>query len=133
MVTLRVQGGIQLADWKRLLVRNTEHHTGCILSREWFLSRQHGVQDDSQREQVGTAVHAPTSDLLRGHVGRSANRLAGNSELVHSEFGDAKVGDLGTTLGCDDDVGWLDVAMNYPLLMRIVERFCDLLHQIKRS
>ena len=47
--------------------------------------------------------------------------------MVDSKFGDAKVGYLGTTLGCDDDVGWFNVAMNYPLRMRIVERFCDLL------
>ena len=56
MVKLGVQGRIQLADWKRLLVRNAEHHTCCILAREWFLSRQHAVQNDSQREQVGAAI-----------------------------------------------------------------------------
>ncbi len=72
--------------------------------------------------------------LLRAHVLRRANDLAELREhrlfgqLLINCFGHTKVDDLGhcliIVLG-DQDVGWLEVAMDDPLLMGVLHRLAD--------
>jgi hypothetical protein len=88
---------------------------------------QHLVEDDTHRVDVG------------GRSGRLAHRLLGRAVLDggqhHARRGelrsvrgpsDAKVGDFHLPVGADEDVLWLDVAVDQPLLVGEVQRGEDL-------
>ena len=67
----------------------------------------------------GTGAVPLASGLLGGHViGRTDDGSAtGLIRVVPDAFGQAEVGDLGTTVGGQEDVGRLEVAVDDPLHM----------------
>jgi hypothetical protein len=82
-------------------------------SREWSLPAEHLVEQDPDGEDVGLGRDRETEHLLGRHVsGRSGDR-AGKSigRGLHVEC-DAEVDDPRAPGGVDDDVSWLEVAMD---------------------
>jgi hypothetical protein len=74
---------------------------------------------------VGPAVYRGGDVLFRSHVGWGADCQAGGGELVLGQPlphcpRDAEVGDERVTAR-EQDVGWLDVAMDDAVLVRVSE------------
>ncbi len=80
--------------------------------------RQHLVENDSQRPDVGALVNGFALRLLRRHVGDGTHgrSLAGQLDLA-GELRQAEVQDLHYPVGCDEHVGRLDVAVDNALLV----------------
>ena len=71
--------------------------------------------------------------LLGGHVGRCAHQ-AGAAQLGAGlgQLGDAEVGDIGIGVGVEQDIGWLEVAVDDAQRMRPVERRGDAAENLDR-
>jgi len=81
------------------------------------------VGDDAEAVQVGAFVLGS----LRSQIGRCAEKGggAGDSGEIES-FGDAEVRDLGDTVGADEDVGGLEVAVDDACGVSVRETLGDL-------
>lgn len=84
------------------------------------------VEHAAERVEVSAGVDEIAADLLRGHVRDGAFRLpAGGEDLTpaaSSEVGgQAEVDDDGPTVGAQQDVFRLDVAMHQSLAVKIGE------------
>src|SRR6185503_8891330 len=89
------------------------------------LARQHFVQHTSQRIDVAARVKLPfTTDLFRTHVRRSSDKKSRGRQrfpgrvlcLCNSEVGDERA------ISSEENVLRLDIAVDYALGLRIVER-----------
>ena len=110
----------------------------CPQRRHWVLlficrvAGKHPVHDTSERVDVGASVHIETTDLLRrGVVDRSHPLVCpGECRRRRAEaLRDAEIGEICMllTLGsAEEDVRWLDVAVNKATAMSGVERTRDL-------
>ena len=115
-----------MAGRRRGKVRDLEHELGDVLALERLHAREHLVEHEAQREDVGAVVDGLTRDLLRRHVLRRAEehaRLRLHARLVH--VGDAEIHDLHAAVGQHHDVAGLDVAMDDAALVGEREPFRD--------
>ena len=84
------------------------------------------VQDGSQGVDVGRRAGEvrPPLGLLRRHVaGRAEDRLGPGQVAVGVEdLGQAEVGDLGRSVGVEQDIGRLEVAVDDPLVVGLGDR-----------
>jgi hypothetical protein len=98
------------------------------------LARQHLVEHDAQREDVGAVVDLARARALLGrHVVRRAEQRVGLRGLRVAGRGDdelreAEVGQLDTALDVHEHVLGLDVAVDDALVVRVLERVADLGH-----
>ena len=83
----------------------------------------HGVENHAEGKKIGAAIRAFTHQLFGGHVGGRSQDAAGNGEVSHIQFGNAKIGNLGMTVFGEQNVRGLNVAVNDTLGMSIVEGF----------
>ncbi len=102
---------------------------GDVRPREGLLPREHLEGDDAEREDVAPAVELLPHRLLGGHVGRGAEQRPGVRDLGVGELGDAEVGDLDLVRLVDDEVGGLDVPVDDPARVGVVEGRRDLAHE----
>ena len=86
---------------------------------------EHLVEDRAQGVDVGGGrdVGGRAAGLLGGHVARRAHDVAGagQARLALHQLGQAEVGDLRDALVGEHDVGRLDVAVDDPVLVGVVE------------
>ena len=87
------------------------------------LAGQHLVGHDRERVHVGAAGHGLARDLLRRHVRRRAQDLAGGGHHRGLDAGHAEVHQLRLPVGLDHDVGGLDVAVDDAGAVSGVHRF----------
>ena len=91
------------------------------------------VQRNTERINVGTRVGGFTAHLFRWHVIQRAQRGAGGSErAVCGRARDAEVHQLHNSLWREHHVGWLDVAMDDVLFVRVTERRENLVGVVDR-
>ena len=107
-----------------LLLDPRDQHSLAPLERSD--AGQELVEDHSQAVDVGPGVNRPlfTSRLLGRHVCRGADHLAvqrgkpiGTGQLCQSE-----IGEEGLSSGVDQDVRWLDIAVDHAALMGVFQR-----------
>ena len=111
----------------RLVVQNRIHHRRFIVARKRPLPRDHLVEHDAERPDVGAAIDLFPRCLLRRHVRRRAERRVGLRELrVCPEPRETEVQDLRLAPRREHDVPRLDVPVNDPLLVRLVQPLADL-------
>jgi len=72
---------------------------------------RHLVENDTQREKVGTAVLQMTENLFRGKIGRSSQQISAAGGL-RRKAGNAEVAQLHLMLGSNENIGGFHVAMN---------------------
>ncbi len=107
-------------------------------TRERRLPGQGLVEDASERVDIGALVERVAGDLLGGDVLERAHDLArdAHSRQRAGALGQPEVAEVAVLasggLG-DEHVRGLDVAMDEPLLVRGVERLCDLREEIDRA
>src|SRR5579862_1006719 len=93
-----------------------------MLAGIWLLAGEHFESDDAERELVGAAVHGLALHLLWRHIMRRTDYGAGDRELLRrGDFGDSEIGDLGSAVGRDHDVGGFDVAMDDAFAVCVIE------------
>jgi hypothetical protein len=89
--------------------------------------RQHPVEDDPERVDVGRRRHLFALRLLGRHVrGRSHQGARIGERIGAGHAGDTEVGDLGATLLVEDDVRRLQVTMDQAPVMRVCKAGSDL-------
>ncbi len=93
------------------------------------------VEDHAQRVDVGGGVDRVAFDLLRRHVGGSADHAAGGGQpvLVVDQLGDPEVEDLRLATVRDQDVVRLEVAVDDLVVVRDPDRRQQLLDQVDRD
>ncbi len=86
------------------------------------------VEEAGERVLIGPPVDLLPLDLLRGDVGGRAQREAGVEpvRLVGEATGEPEVGQVDVTVGRDEDVRRLDVAVDESTRVRCVQGGCDL-------
>ncbi len=93
---------------------------------------QHLVEYDPQGIDVGPVVDLERLlHLLGGHVAQRADHLLGAGERGvrrhrPQELGEAEVGDLDVAPAVEKDVLRLDIPVDDPLIVGVLERFADL-------
>ena len=88
---------------------------------------EHGVEHSSKTVDVAARVHALAARLLRSDERGSAEDMPGQGERRTARFMDeAEVGDVRTSVGGDQDVFRLDVAVDETGGVRELERSRDL-------
>ena len=85
------------------------------IASKWSLSGQQLVEHDAQAEDVGSPINPVTfaPGLLGTHVGRRARQPAPLAEVFILE-GEPEVRHAGFARGVDQDVGGLDVPVDQP-------------------
>ena len=85
------------------------------ITAKWSLSGQQLVEHDAQAEDVGSPIDPVTfaPGLLGAHVGRRAGQPAPLAEVFILE-GEPEVGHAGFARSVDQDVGGLDVPVDQP-------------------
>ena len=111
----------RLLQGRWLLVDDLVGDGGNRVGQEGMVTRQGLVEDDAEGEEVAAPIELLAPHLLRRHVGRRAEDLAGDGLGRPAELGDAEVHHLGLAVVANEDVGRLDVAVDHPLLMGVVE------------
>ncbi len=106
--------GTALLDVGKLLVDVFHRHPDLAVGMEGDLADQHLVEDDAERVDVGALVRATAHRLLGGDVVGRPQHPPGRGHPVLLELaGDAEVGQLRPSLGVDQDVLRLDVAVDH--------------------
>ena len=102
---------------------------GDVGAGEGLHPREHLEGHDAEREDVAAAVERLPHGLLGRHVGRRPEQRPRVGDLGVGELGDAEVRDLDLVLLVEDEVGGLDVAVDDPARVGVVERRRDLAHE----
>ena len=99
------------------------HDLDDRITSEWSVTGQQLVENDSQAEDVGSPVHPVTfaSGLLGTHVSRGPCRDAATLSEVLVSKRNTEVGETGFTRSVDQDVGGLDVPVDQPSAMGVVQ------------
>ena len=120
-----------LIDRNGLLRQVLHQHRWSVARHEWGLAAEHLVADDAKRVEIAAAVDgAVASGLLGRHVSGGPDG--------HARCGETRVAAIGkgardtevrhhraSGLVVDDDVVWLDVAVNDVAVVRVSEGFGD--------
>jgi hypothetical protein len=129
------QRGPHVARARRLLVEVGEEDGELALALERHPPGQRLVEHAGQRVDVGAAIDLLALDLLRRDVGDRAHEglLSGQAARARGVLGQPEVRQVRVVVAADQDVGRLDVAVDQPVGMGLVERRADLGHQVDRA
>ena len=113
----------------RFLVDDLRQHLVAPLAGEGRLQCQKLVQRGAERINVGAVVQGrpPGGNLLRRHVGGRADELAGRRHPRLLQYqGQPEIVDAQPAGWCQEEVRRLDVAVDHPLLVGILQAVGDL-------
>jgi hypothetical protein len=104
------------------LVAQNRGRGGGPPSAEWRNARDHLEQNATKSPDVAALVHEPVLELLRREVGGRADDLAGTREhivvtRIRSRFGDSEVDQNDSSVRRQEQVGRLQVAMDYACIV----------------
>jgi hypothetical protein len=123
--------GIEAAGRRRFFVNDLEHHRSRIAG-EGFPPRQHGENNNAQREDVRAGVKFAALHLFGGHIGRRSHDPYGAGHtFTRQDFGDPKIRDFGAPILSHQDVGGFQIAVDHLVPMRVIKRLGHLPHDIK--
>ncbi len=88
------------------------------------------VQHDADRPLVGPVIDPASRQHLRGQIARGAQDQAGLGHVRLAQPGDAEVHDLQAPVRQQADVGGLDIPVDHPPLVGVVEAAADLDHDL---
>ncbi len=100
----------------------------CIVAAKRRLPREQVIHRDAQRIEIAARIKQESFDLLGAHVERRPHRDADLRQreslrlILRGNAGQPKVRDLDLAFAREQDVFWLDIAMDDPALGRFVQR-----------
>ena len=89
-------------------------------------ARQHFVHDNAEGIEVGTAVNLRTLGLLGRDIVDGAERLTREGILSGGDAGNAEICDLDAAVLQNHNIVGLNVAVDNPTAVRVLERFTNL-------
>ena len=97
-----------------------------VVGEEGFPVAEHLVEDNAEAEDVAAAIDpvSLTAGLLRGHVDGGADQGLAESDLVIAQ-GQTEIQDPWLVFPVDENVRWLDIAVDQALPVGMVEGGCD--------
>ena len=128
-------------ELRRIRLQNRVHRLDRRRAGERAFGGQHLVEHRAEREDVGARVGLLPADLLGRHVAERAHHDAGLGQrlrprdvrvLVDRLLGETEVENLDASVGRDEQVGWLDVAVRDALFVRRREAGGDLPAEVDR-
>src|SRR6476646_11949877 len=99
-----------------------------ILEAAWVDASEQLVKHCAERVDVRRGVRCFPPDLLGAGIvrrQRRSNRVVGGSDTLDEQLADAEVEELGHASGINQDVAWLQVAMDDEVAMRVIDRRAD--------
>ena len=117
---IRRYGRIDLRRRQNILVHVHDSHCHRIVRIEGNLPRQHFIQHDSQRIDVGFFVHIAASGLFRRkvvHRSHDGSGLVGRYRRCADGFGNAKIRDLRYAVGGNQYIVRLDIPVDDLIFM----------------
>ncbi|CAB4577170.1 unannotated protein [freshwater metagenome] len=118
------QGRPQAGDVRGVALQTSERGVGVVLPEERHAPGEALVEHEAERVEVRATVEPLAAHLLRRQVLRRAHHDVVVGEVVPGgleALGDAEVGEQHPTVGGDEDVPRLDVAVHHARLVRGVE------------
>ena len=98
------------------------HHRHVVVAAMRPSTREHLVENHTERPDVGRLVRSVAGQLFRGHVGDRADRDAGLRQPGQSrELRDTEIENLDDAVVRDHQIGRLDVAVDDAGFMRLDE------------
>ena len=120
-------------QWRRRFVPDSVGDGLRICAVERHAPRKHFVEHDAKRPQVAARIGLFAPHLLGRHVGGRAERRALEGELQRCrELRQAEVEDLDGLVG-DDQVAWLDIAVDDALRVGLGEPLGHLRRNLNRG
>ena len=119
----------------RIVAQHGTQHLCYGVPVEGTVSRKRLIQDCAKAEDIGTLVEFFSFGLLRRHVGgrahhRAIDRIPGDVGIhVRCRLGEPEVEQLRRSFLGDDDVCRLQIAMDDPSTVGLLERACNLNRQ----
>ncbi len=99
------------------------------MPRSRAVAAQDLEEDDSQAEDVASLIDltAEAEGLFGAHVGRRADHrsIVGQARIQVRAPGQPEVDQARAAKVVNEHVGWLDVAVEHPLAMRMIDRVCQ--------
>src|SRR5260370_11801809 len=129
---------ISFGEVGRIFLQDRAHRIRRRLPVKRALARNHFVENRGEAEYVGARIHGQAAHLLRRHISRSTHHYAGFGSVSHggqrsviarlrlSQFGEAEVENFYAAILRDENIFWLQVAMNDAFLMSRGESMRDL-------
>ena len=107
----------------RRLVENRIEDGLFVMALKWQLAACHLVEHDAERPDVGPRVDFLASGLLRGHIGRCADRgpFLGELRAAMGKLSQPEVHQNGLAVSRHHDVGRVDVAVDDAFAVRFLE------------
>src|SRR5262245_6071203 len=103
-----------------MLVLEYRVHQGKLMDpTEWTPAGEHLMEHDAERPDIGAAVQRFAYHLLGTHVLDRARAIAVLHHPGPGKLGDSEVEDLQDSIFGEHQVGWLDIAMHHPTLVRL--------------
>ena len=118
------QIGAQRSRWGRWLLGLLAHQLDHRTPLKGDPPGDHLVEHHPQTVQIGRRSYRSSLKLLRGHVGECPHHLSRRGQLgmdLGQQPSNAEVGEVGVPLHIEQDIGWLDISVDYPLAMGIVQ------------
>src|SRR5205085_6796596 len=112
--------GVVRRDGQGLAVNHPERNRHRAVSLKRPMSGKQSVQNDTQREQIGSAVDGITVQLFGGHVCGCTKGLPRYSLVGHIQLGDTKIGNLRSSVASQENIGRLDISMNNALRVCVI-------------
>jgi len=119
--------GPDLSKRLRFVFANLPEYLGAVASTKRRSSTKDRVQRRRETVDVGSTVRSVRSAtrLFRRHIRRRARHDSKLRRRIHVRKRDTEIYQHGPLTVGKDDIGWLDVAMNDALRVRVRERIGD--------
>src|SRR6476619_2827912 len=101
-------------------MRNVADQVVAVVRRECGASCQQLVERNAKSINVGTGVRRAAKSLGR-QIAQCAHDISAMCQIAPFLFGESKIGDPDHTMRIEEQVGGLDVTVQYALAMRIRE------------
>jgi hypothetical protein len=122
-----------------MLFHHTRQRICQILALEQPLADDELIQDHAEGPDIGARIHAFPASLLGSHIGggpknhpslrrghADGGRILGGNHGPSADLRQAEIQNLDRCVRLDLDVGRLQIAMDYSLVVRFPKRFGDL-------
>ena len=88
---------------------------------ERYSTGEHLIEHHPQGVDIGPAVHRQALALFGRHVLRRTDKAGDGLAGALDHEGQAEIGQNGLTLRSEEDVGWFDIAVDYPSVVSVVK------------
>src|ERR1700722_3822932 len=132
---------IQLRSRNRIVLKNRAEYHGGAFPSKWQRASEHFVQHRAKGKKIRACVQFPCTGLFWRHIRNCAERRPWAGEVLFidltqgpgacqagggkGDFCQSKIENLRVSTLGDENIPWLDIAMDDPLRVRHLKRIGD--------